>query len=429
MVSNLQTPRTTQMIMERVNDDCLAEIFKYVPACERLKIALVCKKWERALNYSWFNVKKIKLTYWRYHEFPYCLRNYQTLDEVLNFLKSLLNKCGRYLKTLDLTAYCFCNIVPIINDYCPNLEKLRLRFISIDDTMLFNAFTRLSKLKSLTIIFENMKGKSIPVTLINSLRNIADTLTELNLLNFVNHLDESCNYPKEFDCVIHELQVMEKFEVAGIRGSNDLFKYFKPNEMPFYFNHNKYLEKPPYLGHLFINIRSLDLLSCYIKDDTLYTIANTIKQLNSLTINCARITDDGVVVLSKMNNLQDIYLIGENNVIDSSIQLLKNIVKLSLPRSNKITDVSVMKLVENSLKIKYLFLLYSSVTANFVKKAAEISSKRKQHLAITINSLIPDLFRHVDKVPHKEFQNYPNDLHSNETYFPMGSGGLTNVSY
>ncbi|KAF7991560.1 hypothetical protein HCN44_008931 [Aphidius gifuensis] len=37
------------------------------------------------------------------------------------------------------------------------------------------------------------------------------------------------------------------------------------------------------------------------------------------------------------------------------------------------------------------------------------------------------LFRHVDKVPHKEFQNYPNDLHSNETYFPMGSGGLTNI--
>ncbi|XP_044010441.1 uncharacterized protein LOC122854094 [Aphidius gifuensis] len=218
-----------QIIMKRVNDDCLAEIFMYVPACERPKIAMVCKKWKRALDYSWFNVKKLELTYWRYHELPCCLKKYQTVDGKLNFLKSLLDKCGRYLKTLDLTAYDRCNIVPIINDYCPNLEKLRVRFIDIDDTMLSNTFTRLSKLKSLTIIFENMKGKSIPVTLINSLKNVAGTLTELNLLNFVNHLDESCDYPKEFDCVIRELKVMKKFEVAGVRDSKNSFKLTNAN--------------------------------------------------------------------------------------------------------------------------------------------------------------------------------------------------------
>ncbi|XP_044010445.1 uncharacterized protein LOC122854099 [Aphidius gifuensis] len=381
----------TQMIMERVNDDCLAEIFMYVPACERLKIALVCKKWKRALDYSWSNVKKLELTYWQYHGLPYCLTRYQTVSEKLNFLNSLLGKCGRYLKTLDLTAYARCNIVPIINDYCPNLEKLRLRFTSIDDTMLSNAFTGLSKLKSLTIIFENLRNKIIPVTLINSLRNVAGTLTELNLLNFVNHLYDSCDYPKEFDCVIRELKVMKKFEVAGIRDSKNVFEYLKNNKMSFYLNHNEYLKKPRYLGHPFINIRSLNLSSCFIKDDTLYTIANIIKRLEILTIPCEQITDDGVVSLSKMNNLQIIYLNGHNNVIDSSIKLLKNIVKLSLPHSNKITDVSVMKLLENSPNIEQLFLdLATSLTVNFVKKAAEISSQRKQLLNITIHSLIPD---------------------------------------
>ncbi|XP_044020525.1 SCF E3 ubiquitin ligase complex F-box protein grrA-like [Aphidius gifuensis] len=368
----------------------------HVPACERLKIALVCKKWKRALNDSWFNVKKLELTYWKYHEFPKCLKKYQTADGKLNFLNSLLDKCGRYLTTLDITAYGHCNIVPVINDCCPNLTKLRLRFIDTNDAMLSNAFTRLSKLKSLTIIFQNMKNKIIPVTLINSLKNVADTLMELNLLNFVNHLDDSCDYPKEFNCVIRELKVMKNLEVAGIRVFEDIYKHIIDNKFLFFFNHTNYLIKPPYLSHPLIHIRTLDLNWCYIKNDGLYTIANTIKWLELLEIPCKFITDDGVVALSKMNNLRYIYLNGHSNITDSSIKLLKNIVKVCLPRSNKITDASVTKLLENSPNIDYLFLHDTSVTVDFVKKAAEISNNRKQLLTFII-SFIPDLKQYTSE--------------------------------
>ncbi|XP_053597176.1 venom acid phosphatase Acph-1-like [Microplitis demolitor] len=40
--------------------------------------------------------------------------------------------------------------------------------------------------------------------------------------------------------------------------------------------------------------------------------------------------------------------------------------------------------------------------------------------------LLHVLFRHGDKVPHKEFQNYPTDPHGNHSYYPMDSGDLTN---
>ncbi|KAH0568276.1 venom acid phosphatase Acph-1-like [Cotesia glomerata] len=40
--------------------------------------------------------------------------------------------------------------------------------------------------------------------------------------------------------------------------------------------------------------------------------------------------------------------------------------------------------------------------------------------------LLHVLFRHGDKVPHKEFQFYPNDPHGNHSYYPMDSGDLTN---
>lgn len=38
------------------------------------------------------------------------------------------------------------------------------------------------------------------------------------------------------------------------------------------------------------------------------------------------------------------------------------------------------------------------------------------------------MFRHGEKVPHKEFQNYPNDPYRDYSYYPLGSGDLTNVS-
>ncbi|KAF7993555.1 hypothetical protein HCN44_010150 [Aphidius gifuensis] len=88
-----------------INDDCLVEIFMYLPACERPKIALVCKKWKKALDYSWSNVNKLELTHWEYNECPSYLKEYPTIDGQFNFLSFLLTKCGRYLTELDLTAH------------------------------------------------------------------------------------------------------------------------------------------------------------------------------------------------------------------------------------------------------------------------------------------------------------------------------------
>ncbi|XP_031841386.1 venom acid phosphatase Acph-1 [Nomia melanderi] len=37
------------------------------------------------------------------------------------------------------------------------------------------------------------------------------------------------------------------------------------------------------------------------------------------------------------------------------------------------------------------------------------------------------VFRHGDKVPHREFQNYPSDPYKDHSYHPMGNGDLTNI--
>ncbi|XP_011308148.1 venom acid phosphatase Acph-1 [Fopius arisanus] len=69
------------------------------------------------------------------------------------------------------------------------------------------------------------------------------------------------------------------------------------------------------------------------------------------------------------------------------------------------------------MKIQLAILVFSF----FVSE--NICGSRSANLEV---KLLHVLFRHGDKVPHKEYQNYPNDLWGNHSYFPIENGGLTN---
>ncbi|XP_044000831.1 uncharacterized protein LOC122847328 [Aphidius gifuensis] len=379
-----------ELTMERVNDDCLAEIFMYLPACERPKIALVCKQWKRVLDYySWFNVKKLELTYWRYDEYPNLLtKNYPTTDRQFSFLKSLLNKCGRYLTELDLTAYGHCNIVPVVNESCPNLVKLRIRIEFIDDAILDNAFTHLSKLKVLKIIFQCFKKQDtsiIPVTLIKSLLNVADTLTELNLSNWSECMRDNTNFPDEITSVVSQLKALKTFHRAGINCPKDLFVLTSTNpKINTTSDDYKYRKNKFTSIEIYERVKRLDIRNFRVTDDFLYNVANVMKRLESLQMVSTWITDAGIVAISKMNYLRGLNCCGFNKVTDSSIKLLKNMVLLNLPFSNKITDESAMKVLENSPELIYISVKNTGVTSEFIKKAEEISRNRKQKLKVMI---------------------------------------------
>ncbi|XP_044016767.1 uncharacterized protein LOC122858127 [Aphidius gifuensis] len=384
-------------IIECVNDDCLAEIFMYVPACERPKIALVCKKWERALDYSWFNVKKLELTYWEYDEYPHFLvRNYPRINGQFKFLKSLLYKCGRYLTELDLSIYGYCNILPVINEYCQNLVKLRIRIHKVDNAKLHNAFSNLSKLEVLKIIlhgcFDDICSQ-VSSTLIDSLLNVADTLTDLNISNWPAVLYGLPYFPDNMMSVIPQLKALRKFSNAGIGCPRRLRDYFK------FLNNFKTVTCIPedtcYMinkigdEELIENIEELDIIGWRITDNGIYNIANTIKRLHTLSVSCQLLTDAGIVTCTKMNNLKYLEFKGFNNVTDSSIKLLKNLTHLTLPFSNKITDESAIKVLENSPDMIYYCVRDTGITHKFIGKAAEISRNREIELNIVV-TLDPD---------------------------------------
>ncbi|XP_044006129.1 uncharacterized protein LOC122851143 [Aphidius gifuensis] len=385
------------MTIEHVNDDCLAEIFMYVPAYERPNIALVCKNWKRALDNAWFNVKKIELTHWEYDEYPNFLKkNYPTIDRQFNFLKSLLYKCGRYLRELDLSVYPKCNILPIINEYCPNLEKLGIRIDNIDDiddAILSNAFTNLSKLKVLKIIFHRCLcgvDSLVPTTLINSLLNVADTLTDLSMLNWPEAMqleEENAHFPEEMTNVISQLKALKKFVVAGLECHKSLYDYVHNSKtIKNFFGNACYIQgKINKKKELFKNIEELDIMYFPIDDDGIYHIANTMKQLQILHASCEFLTDAGIVACTKMKNLKYLDFLGSNNTTDSSIKLLKNFIDLNLPHSKKITEESVTKVLENSPEMRTFLVVDTSITHKFIEKAAEISRNRKRQLSLWVS--------------------------------------------
>ncbi|XP_044019451.1 uncharacterized protein LOC122859830 [Aphidius gifuensis] len=349
----------------------------------------LCEKWKSIIDDSWFNVKKLELTHWQYDEYPnYLKKNYSTTDEQFNFLKSLLDKCGRYLTELDLTAYGHCIIVPVINESCPNLVKLRIRIEIIDDAILDNAFTGLSKLKVLKIIFQCfiVRHTYVPVTLINSLLNVADTLTELSLSNWTGCMLDSTNFPEEFTSVVSKLKALERIQIGGINCSKKLVSYFSlrsPGVIAHY-EECTYQENKIYVIQKYEDIKKFHIRKYTVVDDFLYNVANQMRQLNTLQIYCERVTDAGMVAISKINSLRTFECYGYTNVTDSSIKLLKNMLFLILPFSNKITNESAIKVLENSPDMYYFSVKNTSVTSEFIKKAEEISRKRKKKLRVVI---------------------------------------------
>ncbi|XP_044010268.1 slit homolog 3 protein-like [Aphidius gifuensis] len=374
---------------------------------------LLCQKWKRALDYSWSNVKKLQLTHWKYNKHPNCLIKYPKRDRKLSFLKSLLHKCGRYLTQLDLTAYGHSDIVRVINEYCPNLVKLRLRFSPVEDEFLaLNAFSRLSKLKVLAVIFQCDSTQLYMLHyLITALLALADTLTELTLFNWQDDQIPSYINPKNYtfykftrttNFVLCRLKNLKKFEFGGIIMYPELEEYLRNNhtiECSYYDRSlKKNVIKPNEFGSV-MNITTLSLSKYKVSDDSLYTIANTMKQLTKLKINCEWITNEGVVAISKINNLTHLCFFGVNDSIDSSsIKLLKNLNKLMLLRSNKVTDDLAMKVLENSPNMEMLLVPNTSVTVEFIKKAAEISRNRKQRLLSAVS------FK-IDKKRKKQYES------------------------
>ncbi|XP_044019774.1 uncharacterized protein LOC122860150 [Aphidius gifuensis] len=365
------------IIIDLVNDDCLCEIFMYVPICERLKIAQVCKKWNRVLYSYCFKLKKFVLSHWEYDRPQNALKQFKTNKRKLSFLRSFLNNSCNYLTELDLVAYDNSNIVPILNDSCPNLVKLRLRLkYPFDNKDLENAFSGMSKLKILKIIIQ--RAFKIPSTLILSLRNVANTLNELTLISQSEGTFTLCQFSSSFLTIIPQLKALKKIEIGGMCITSYISEAIANAKLDFHYHEHIYKKLKEVINRELENITSLCLHKPYeLTDDMLYNVANNFEFLNYFGGDCAFVTDVGIQAITKMKHLENLYLSGKNNVTDFPLKLLKGLKKLELPDSYNITNNSIEKILENSPYMQELAFKHTSITREFLTIVMEAAETRK----------------------------------------------------
>lgn len=381
----------TNLINDLVNDDCLAQIFTYIPVYERPKIALVCKKWNRALQYSWCNSKKLELSHWMRDDYRNIFYKNPKLDGGLKFLQSLFDKCGRYLTDLDLAAYSNSDIMPIVKESCPNLVKLRLLFWHIKSEHLENAFSHMSQLKILKFIFNAAYG--IPDTFTISLMNVSDTLNELIIANW-NTAKYTFTLPKMFATVLPRLNALQRFETWGVTMDYASFKSITFRHKVFYYRLDSW-SSTIFWGLMLKNIQKLLLDKIRVTDDFLYNLANNTYQLEIFAADVNWVTDAGMKAISKLKKLHSLHMKStrkNNNITDYYIKFLKNMRHLTLPFSDKITDDSVIKVLETSPDLYRLTISHTSVTYDFIKKAAEIVENRQQKLILLLD-FDPNVFK------------------------------------
>ncbi|XP_044010431.1 uncharacterized protein LOC122854083 [Aphidius gifuensis] len=353
----------------------------YIPVCERPKIAQVCKNWNRVVHSYCFKVKKLELSHWEYDCPQNFLEQFKTNENKSSFLRSLLDKCCSYLTELDLVAYDSSNIVPIVNESCPNLVKLRLRLRHPFDNKDFkNAFSRMSKLKILKIIFQ--RTPKIPKTLILSLKNVANTLNELTLFNKSEGTMTWSQFPNSFLAIIPKLKALKKIEIGGIGISCRIANAIVDAKLNFH--HHEYICKD-YLDIKLVDITHLFLSDIdKLTDDVLYIIANSMKFVNHLSGNSSLVTDIGIQAITKMKHLKHLYLPGKSNITDSSLKLIKGLQRLVLPGSYKITNNTIEEILENSPSIYVMRFEHTSITPEFIEAAKKVSNERKILLKLLV---------------------------------------------
>ncbi|KAF7994431.1 hypothetical protein HCN44_003903 [Aphidius gifuensis] len=130
-------------LINYLTDECLAEIFSYLPPHEILQMKNVCKIWKEASDLAWPNVTRYIVKYPR--------NNFADKPLSVDTLKQVLKNCGIYLKRLELVSVCDSRIMPTIEKYCVNLERLVLLFKKFDSADFGGCFDLMVNLKYIKI--------------------------------------------------------------------------------------------------------------------------------------------------------------------------------------------------------------------------------------------------------------------------------------
>ncbi|XP_044007161.1 EIN3-binding F-box protein 1-like [Aphidius gifuensis] len=248
-------------------------------------------------------------------------------DLIESDVEWILSRCGMNLHSLILWEICGSTIMSTVKKHCQNLEKFEFSFSSINEDDFINAFTDMTKLKSLTVKQGSFLYKE-PVHISKILNIVQDNVNETlgqfkNLRQFIL---------KEYD--IDNNAVMEISKIKSL--------------IELQFISCKVKEGTSFILNL-PELESLTLDKMENIDDCIINLPNQSENLKCLNINgCKTVPADALKKISNLINLEELNLGGcegvDSDVFASIINECAKIKKLDISDCQKITGEALVKI-------------------------------------------------------------------------------------
>lgn len=379
---------------------CMRPLFVGKPEFEK-----ICRKWDNNFVESGFTSYRAS-----YSEY---VKTYAVKD-----LKYIINLCGYQITTLSLIGKPFPSLMQLINNDCPNLKNLSVRFDNFESkdfesNDFKNVFSKMSHLETLSI-YGSCINSNLPMTLVKSLEQISGNLKSLNLQ--VTFKENNSHYlPDSFVSVFPQLTALEFLRVWGFKLNQPLiqsisqiknlidisFEQSMGENTMLYERYNLYS-----IGNL-KNLERLYIMwsnCCVVGDEFLINLSNNAKKMKEITIIGTNLTDNGIIAVNNLKELKhfNINLIPSKQneyITDESIGSLfnKDLQHLNISNCTKITNDSLIKLVKNLPNLRYLNVQNTKVNHDVVNKIDRITEYREISLLILVSfSNFNNMFESVD---------------------------------
>ncbi|XP_044017332.1 uncharacterized protein LOC122858472 [Aphidius gifuensis] len=321
------------------------------------------------------------------------------LHEKVDDFKYLINLYGSHLKVLNVEEYPFSEIMPLINTNCPNLNELILQFKKIESQDFENVFSNMSHLEVLRINWQ-CEDLNLPLTLVESLEQVGGTLKELCLSRNQNQ-DHLC-LPDSLASVFLQLITLEKLNIIYFEPSQLLLQSISKMKnlvhlrfMCSWLNNDPVFDEKINMYPIG-NLQNLETLyinfDCGVTDEFLINLSNNAKKLRHLDIIGKNITDNGMIALNNLKELESLKFnlneLEENNFItDKSIECLINekLEYLNISNFTKITNRSMVKLFENLPNLTTLYVRNTNITIEVARELSKLTLCHKKAIFVYVS--------------------------------------------
>ena len=213
--------------IEKLNDDCLIQIFNLLSVAERIRVERVCKRWQEISKESWSKVKELD-----FHPENLGLKlhgkNHQYSKIYKYVVEKILKSCGRYLEKVKMTENFLFDYGYLVAIFCKNIQCItfgELTFKSL--TKLSNNCKNIAELcinsyisgqenkdKVLAKLFCN--NKSFKILKLHSFRGTGESLLNLPLdeLEEIKIHNGSFSLVKNLTNVIYKSKKLKSFEFS-----------------------------------------------------------------------------------------------------------------------------------------------------------------------------------------------------------------------